>query len=165
MNDLIDGARQQLGWYVRNCILSPAAGMLEGVLRDVVNYLRGAPDDEQNDADATTASKRRNLKQNLRRVLRPYVNPGKSSDSLEQNALFAREEFGLDEIDTAILLAALFAGLPCIQPERHPRPLKWPRAHGAAAGHERSQKTLSVALQCAPYRVASPGISVYQMAL
>lgn len=25
-----DVARQQLGWYVRNCALSPAAGMLEG---------------------------------------------------------------------------------------------------------------------------------------
>jgi hypothetical protein len=36
MKDLIDVSRQQLGWYVRNCALSPAAGMLEGVLRDVV---------------------------------------------------------------------------------------------------------------------------------
>ena len=29
MNNLIDGARQQLGWYVPNCILSPAAGILK----------------------------------------------------------------------------------------------------------------------------------------
>ena len=73
--------------------------------------MKFAPDDEQNDADATMASKRRNLKQYLRGCPAALRQSGKSSDSLEQNALFAREEFGLDEIDTAILLAALFAGL------------------------------------------------------
>ena len=36
-----DVTRQQLGWYVRNCAFSPAAGMLERVMLERLDRLKG----------------------------------------------------------------------------------------------------------------------------
>ena len=38
-----DVTRQQLGWYVRNCALSPAAGMLERVMLAAARSAEGRP--------------------------------------------------------------------------------------------------------------------------
>src|SRR5438132_7902908 len=107
MQDLVGVARQQLGWYVRNCVLSPAAQMLECILLERLNLLKGIPDDDENDLDLATPTKRRRLMRELRRVTRSYSTADTGGDSLEHNALFARDEFGLDGIDTEILLLVL----------------------------------------------------------
>ncbi len=107
-----DVARQQLGWYVRNCALSPAAGLLERVMLERLDRLKGdlegdTEDLEFNDNasfDAESLSRRR---QEFRRILKEYAAMPSSDDGLEPNALFARDEFGLDDIDTEILLLVL----------------------------------------------------------
>ncbi len=107
-----DVARQQLGWYVRNCALSPAAGLLERVMLERLDRLKGdlegdTEDLEFNDNasfDAKSLSRRR---QEFRHILKEYAAIPSSDDSLEPNALFARDEFGLDDIDTEILLLLL----------------------------------------------------------
>src|SRR5208282_2047710 len=108
-----DVTRQQLGWYVRNCALSPAAGMLERVMLERLDRLKGdrgesAPDFSEFDDDASSHA--RNLsrrRQEFRRVLKEYAVMPPSDDSLELNALFARDEFGLDEVDAEIFLLLL----------------------------------------------------------
>ena len=40
-----DVVRQQLGWYVRNCALSPAAGLLEKIIFLRLDRLRAREDD------------------------------------------------------------------------------------------------------------------------
>jgi hypothetical protein len=107
MHDLLDTARQQLGWYVRNCAFSPAVRMLECIMLERLNFLKGHPDRDKNDLDLTAATQRRRLMRELHHVLRSYSCPGESSESLEQNARFARDEFELDAIDTEILLLLL----------------------------------------------------------
>ncbi len=107
-----DMARGQLGWYVRNCARSPAAGMLERVMLERLDRLKGsldgATDDFEFDADAPSDAKvlsRR--RQEFRRILKEYAAMPSNDDSTELNALFARDEFGLDDIDTEILLLLL----------------------------------------------------------
>ncbi len=107
-----DMARRQLGWYVGNCARSPAAGMLERVMLERLERLKGNPggatDDFEFDADAPSDAKvlsRR--RQEFRRILKEYAAMPSNDDSTELNALFARDEFGLDDIDTEILLLLL----------------------------------------------------------
>lgn len=108
-----DVTRQQLGWYVRNCALSPAAGMLERVMLERLDRLNGAPGESALDFsefDDDTTPDPRNLsrrRQEFRRVLKEYALMPPSDDSLELNALFARDEFGLDQVDAEILLLLL----------------------------------------------------------
>jgi hypothetical protein len=45
----VDTTEQQLGWYMRNCALSPVAGRLESVLLEKLKYLKGTDDDEEED--------------------------------------------------------------------------------------------------------------------
>ncbi len=107
-----DMARRQLGWYVRNCARSPAAGMLERVMLERIDRLKGNPGgatedfefDEDAPSDANGLSRRR---QEFRRILKEYAAIPSNDDSTELNALFARDEFGLDDIDTEILLLLL----------------------------------------------------------
>jgi len=54
--------------------------------------------------NAKSLSRRR---QEFRRVLKEYATMPSSDESLEPNALFASDEFGLDDIDTEILLLLL----------------------------------------------------------
>ena len=52
---LPDTARQQLGWYVRNCVFSPAVRVLENIVLGRLNLLKGLPDpdDDENEPDLT----------------------------------------------------------------------------------------------------------------
>lgn len=107
-----DVTRQQLGWYVRNCALSSAARLLDRVMLERLGRLKGDPEgdieevefDEYASFDAKNLRRRR---QELRRVLKEYAVMPPSGDGLELNAHFARDEFGLDEVDAEILLLLL----------------------------------------------------------
>ena len=103
----VDPARQQLGWYMRNCALSPAASRLEFVLLERLKVLKSAPEDHEYQFDLTKVKKRRALIRELHQLLQGYAAPRIGNESLEQNALFARDEFGFDDIDTEILLLVL----------------------------------------------------------
>jgi transitional endoplasmic reticulum ATPase len=102
-----DTAEQQLGWYMRNCVLSPVAGRLESVLLERLKYLKGIYDEEDDYPDLPKAKAHSIRLRKLRHALKGYSTPGGSKESFEQNALFARDEFGLDTIDTEILLLLL----------------------------------------------------------
>ena len=106
MKELGDSTRQQLGWYVHNCVNSAVAGRLERILLERLKSLKGAANDED-DRDLSTVKSRRQQMRELRRILRDYSISPTSNESLEQNVLFARDEFGLDEIDSEILLLLL----------------------------------------------------------
>jgi SpoVK/Ycf46/Vps4 family AAA+-type ATPase len=106
MHDMADPARQQLGWYMRNCAISAAAGRLEFVLLKRLNVLKGIPKHE-GAPDLSKPKQRCASMRELHRLLESYTEPGVSSESLEQNVLFARDEFGLDEVETDILLLLL----------------------------------------------------------
>ncbi len=106
MKELGDSTRQQLGWYVHNCVNSAVSGWLERILLERLKSLKGGINDED-DCDASTAKSSRQQMRELRRVLRDYSTSPKSNESLEQNVLFACEEFGLDETDSEILLLLL----------------------------------------------------------
>jgi transitional endoplasmic reticulum ATPase len=107
-----DVARQQLGWYVRNCALSPAAGMLEPVMLQRLDRLKGAVEGDTEDLefddnalfDAKNMGRRR---QEFRCILAEYTAMPSNDDGSELNVLFARDEFGLDDIDTEILFLLL----------------------------------------------------------
>jgi len=107
-----DVARQQLGRYVRNCALSPAAGMLEPVMLQRLDRLKGTLEGDIKDLefddnplfDARNLTRRR---QEFWRILGEYTAVPSNDDGSELNVLFARDEFGLDDIDTEILLLLL----------------------------------------------------------
>lgn len=105
---------------MRNCALSPAAGMLEPVLLGRLNRLKGdLNDDTENfkvvefedfefgDDDSHDSKCLGRQRRELRRVLKQYAVMSSSDDGLELNARFARAEFGFDDIDTEILLLVL----------------------------------------------------------
>jgi hypothetical protein len=97
----------ELGWYMRNCACSPVAGRLEIALLERLKYLKGTHDDEDDYRDLPKAKAHSIRFRKLHRALKGYSTPGGSNESFEQNALFARDEFGLDTIDTEILLLLL----------------------------------------------------------
>jgi transitional endoplasmic reticulum ATPase len=107
-----DMARQQLGWYVRNCALSPAGALLERVMLERLHRLKGNLEgdiedlefDDNASVDARNLSRRR---QEFRCILKEYSAMPSNDDGSELNVLFARDEFGLDDIDTEILLLLL----------------------------------------------------------
>ena len=100
MRDIVDVARRQLGYYLRNCASGPAAGLLGDIMIKAFQFIEGRPDDEP-------PQQMRELQRTLPGRLRRYKSPGKSGESLERNVPFAREEFGLDEVDSEILLLLL----------------------------------------------------------
>src|SRR5579863_9787136 len=107
-----DVARQQLGWYVRNCALSPAAGLLECLMLERLDRLKGdlEGDIEDLEFDDNASVDARNLgrrRQEFRYILAEYTAMPSNDDGSELNVLFARDEFGLDDIDTEILLLLL----------------------------------------------------------
>jgi hypothetical protein len=104
---LADTARQQLGWYVRNCVFSPAVRVLESIVLQRLNLLKGVPDpDDENELDLAIRGQRLRLMRELRHVLKDYAHPGPDGDSLKRNALYAREEFDLDAIEPAAPILA-----------------------------------------------------------
>src|SRR5579885_1836112 len=105
-SDPTDPARRQLGWYMRNCAISAAAGRLQYALLERLNVLKAAPDHEGM-LDLGRSRQRRPSIRELRRLLESYTEPAVGDESLEKNALFARDEFGLDKVETDILLLLL----------------------------------------------------------
>ncbi len=106
MHNSGDPTRQQLGWYMHNCATSAAAGRLEFVLLERLNVLKGTPKHKEA-PDLSKPKQRRTAMRELHRLLQACAEPAVSYESLEQNALFARDEFGLDEVETDILLLLL----------------------------------------------------------
>jgi transitional endoplasmic reticulum ATPase len=98
-------AKRQLGWYVRNCAMGPMAEPLERILLSQLKELKRIP--EEDDPAAGPAKVRRHRLRELHRVLQKYAASPSSGDDLEQNALFARDEFALDAADIEILLLLL----------------------------------------------------------
>ena len=78
-----------------------------------LDRLNGAPgesalDFSEFDDDATVRSQEPEPPAaGIRRVLKEYAPMPSNEDSLELNALFARDEFGLDQVDAEILLLLL----------------------------------------------------------
>lgn len=107
MVDSADPTQHQLGWYMRNCMQSSAAGRLESVLLERLGVLKGAPPDLDEMLDLGKVKVRRALLRELRGLIGPFSTPPPDIDSTEQNVLFARHEFGLDEVETEILLFIL----------------------------------------------------------
>ena len=93
MHERTDPAREQLGWYMRNCAMSATAGRLEFVLLERLNLLKGIPKHE-GASDLSRPKQRRESMRELHRLLESYTEPVVSNESLEQNALYAREQFG-----------------------------------------------------------------------
>lgn len=110
-----DTMRRQLGWYVGNCARSEVAPRVRGLLLERLERLKNettdvAVDEWSYDEDFSTrppaAMARRAMRQ-LQAVLKNYRELPKSGEPLERNALFARDEFGLDDTDVEILLLVL----------------------------------------------------------
>jgi len=127
--EIADAQGHQLGWYVRNCARSPLAVTLEPVILSRLERLQGAraedgdaldpvlesewereieeARDPQAASDATDATEggvsRVRQRRALRNVLRKYTLPAVSDERIEVNAGFAREQFGLDDLEAEIL--------------------------------------------------------------
>ena len=100
-----DKATQVLGWYVRNCALSPIAATLEHLLFEQCKIL-DAPSKYREELATNIKVRRRQLRE-LHCLLKRYTASPWNDEILEQNALFARDEFGLDDTDFEILLLTL----------------------------------------------------------
>jgi transitional endoplasmic reticulum ATPase len=96
---------EQLGWYVRNCTMSPVAERLERTLLEQLKELKWIPDFDE-PAEGPTKVRRRRLRE-LHRVLQKYITRPLSGDDLERNVGFAKDEFALDATDIEILLLLL----------------------------------------------------------
>lgn len=106
-----DTARRELGWYVRNCAMGPAAGTLERVILERLNRLKelrteGEPDLDVGE-DYFRAGDLARRRRELRQVLKHFAVLPPGDESLDINAIFARDEFGLDEVDTETFLLLL----------------------------------------------------------
>lgn len=113
----LDADHYMFGWYVRNCSLSPLANRLREVFLEQVNPLKGLPDGEEDESrlelgvehlkPAAKEKAQRHRFQEFRRLLSQFKEPPPIDLVYEQNVLYARDEFGLDAQDTAILLLQL----------------------------------------------------------
>ncbi|HEY5048174.1 MAG TPA: hypothetical protein VII49_09160, partial [Rhizomicrobium sp.] len=104
MNDVDDPGLAQLGWYVRNCALSPLARRLERALLDQINRLKGLPEDPSDDSDIFEEKRPRARSGELRRALKPYHAAPAGDGLLDRHANYARKEFRLDPLEVEILL-------------------------------------------------------------
>ncbi len=103
-----DAARQQLAWYVRNCLASPAAQFLEIAALSQLDALRGEVDECDEDFlnEPPVTNRRRQLRE-LHRLLYDIGAAPRGDQQFERNIFFARKEFDLDAIDTEIVLLLL----------------------------------------------------------
>ena len=106
-----DTTRRELGWYVRNCAMSPAAGTLERIMLERLNQLKGIREEDDPEPDDGEVSFRAwdhaRRRRELRQVLKDFAVLPLGDESLDLNAFFARDEFGLDDVDTGIFLLLL----------------------------------------------------------
>jgi len=105
-----DVEARQHAWYVRNCLESAAAPVLEKILLEQVEVFRsGAEVEDETEEDSDKSNLFPGVRvggarlEDLRRVLRRATNPVPSDDHFEENVHFARDEFGLDPIEIQIL--------------------------------------------------------------
>ena len=105
MTKQADTAKRELGWYVRNCAMSPMAEQLERILLGQLSELKRMSGIDDAASGPTKVRCRR--RRELHRILQKYVAPPLSGDDLERNAFFARDEFALDATDIEILLLLL----------------------------------------------------------
>lgn len=124
--EIADAQGHQLGWYVRNCARSPLAVSLEPVILSRLERLQGGRLEDGDALDPALESEcERELEEArapqaaadpteggvshvrqrraLRNVLRKYTLPAVSDERIEVNAGFAREQFGLDDLEAEIL--------------------------------------------------------------
>jgi transitional endoplasmic reticulum ATPase len=101
-----DPAKESLGWYVRNCALSPSSAQLEDILLDQLTILRTVTYNSKEDHVSGPKLRGRKLRE-FHHLLKRYTKSPRSGESLEQNTVFACEEFGLDPTDAEILLLLL----------------------------------------------------------
>jgi hypothetical protein len=97
---------RQHAWYVRNCMESAAAAPLEPILLEQLEVLRSrtAGNIENPERPGPFGGTRRGESlADLGRILRSCSAPVPSDDHFEENVSFARDQFGLDPIETQIL--------------------------------------------------------------
>src|ERR1700676_3545780 len=95
---------RQHAWYVRNCMESAAAVPLEPILLEQLEVLRSRTGTDESDRPGPFGSTRRGQGlADLGRILRGCSAPVPSDDHFEENVSFARDQFGLDPIETQIL--------------------------------------------------------------
>jgi len=92
-----DENRAQLLWYMRNCAQSHIVGRFRSLLREHMRRAQGRSPDEGDRAAISTARWRQ-----LRRTL--VSSAAARGDLAARYARFARTEFGLDSVETEILL-------------------------------------------------------------
>ncbi|HVB15280.1 MAG TPA: AAA family ATPase, partial [Stellaceae bacterium] len=102
-----DAARRQLAWYVRSCLTSPAAHFLEAAAISQLDVLRGETDDADDYFTETRVTNRRCKLRELHSLLCGLGAAPRGDQQFERNIAFVRKEFGLDAIDTEILLLLL----------------------------------------------------------
>src|SRR5437868_195427 len=113
ISPISDTGRDQLGWYMRNCANGPAAPMLEEIMLERLERLTGKDkldpfgiDDEGGGSRRGKRGRERRIRE-LRLLLQRFDELPASEENLERNALFARDEFRLEPVDTEILLLLL----------------------------------------------------------
>lgn len=110
-----DLMKRQLAWHLWNCANCPP-GPLDAVVLRQARQLLGLPDDEDEVIDLTGLSElaldlyaldpaRR--RRGVRRALAAFAKAPLGNETVERNVEYAREEFGLDETETEILLLLL----------------------------------------------------------
>ncbi|MGA8296739.1 MAG: hypothetical protein WB770_06830, partial [Acidimicrobiales bacterium] len=120
----MEAMKAQYAWYVRNCARSTEAAALQGILMQQLLQLddtvvtNGGCDCpaclEEAAGERFKGKTPRQRLQRLHRMLERYSDTPASDECFEQNTLFARDEFALDQIDVEILLLIL-------RYERNPR--------------------------------------------
>ena len=101
-----DVEARQHAWYVRNCMDSAAAPLLQEILLKQVEIFSGADETETEDDRSNLfpgVKVGRPTLADLRRLLRGSTSPVRSDAAFERNVRFARGQFGLDPIETQIL--------------------------------------------------------------
>jgi transitional endoplasmic reticulum ATPase len=100
---------RQYGWYVRTCAHGPFAAHLRGVTLQQLCRLEGKDVDCEFDFMEPSRKKVSDAvrMRRLGRLLRQFTTIEPGEENLERTAGFAGTEFGLDAIDTEILLLML----------------------------------------------------------
>jgi hypothetical protein len=105
-----DVEARQHAWYVRNCMESAIAPLLEKILLKQLEIFNAGedPDPEDDRSNLFPGVKTGSARMaDLRRLLQGSTTPVRSDAPFEANVRFARDEFSLDPIETQILVLLL----------------------------------------------------------